>query len=286
MPELPEVEVVRRGLARHVQQHTIDSVEVLHPRAVRGIAGGAEELRSLVEGATITTVARRGKFLWLELGEHLPGEPVVVVHLGMSGQMLLKTDADPKSRHLRIRARLNDGRQLWFVDQRTFGYWLSTKLSDSGSGIVPATVTHIARDLLDPELDLDKVAARLHSRDVEIKKLLLQQEIISGIGNIYADEMLWEAQIHPQCKAKSIPTTQLVELLLTGKEVMQRALAQGGTSFDELYVNVNGQSGYFAVSLNAYGQTDQPCPRCGTGIVRVKFTNRSSHFCPVCQRLS
>lgn len=285
MPELPEVEVVRRGLARHIQQHTIDEVEVLHPRAVRGVAGGAEELRLLVEGATIITVARRGKFLWLELGEHLPGEPAVVVHLGMSGQMLLKTDADPQSRHLRIRARLNDGRQLWFVDQRTFGYWRSTELSDSGNGIVPATITHIARDLLDPELNLDKVAARLHSRDVEIKKLLLQQDIISGIGNIYADEMLWEAQIHPQHRAKSIPTTQLVELLLAGKEVMQRALAQGGTSFDELYVNVNGESGYFAVSLNAYGQTDQPCARCGTEIVRVKFTNRSSHFCPVCQQL-
>ena len=285
MPELPEVEVVRLGLAKHIQQHTIAEVEVLHPRAVRGIAGGAEELRALVEGATITTVARRGKFLWLELGEHLPGEPAVVVHLGMSGQMLLKTDADPKSRHLRIRARLNDGRQLWFVDQRTFGYWRSTELLDSDNGNVPATVTHIARDLLDPELDFDNVAARLRSRDAEIKKLLLQQEIISGIGNIYADEMLWAAQIHPQRKASAIPTTQLVELLLAGKGVMQRALAQGGTSFDELYVNVNGESGYFAVSLNAYGQTDQPCARCGTEIVRVKFTNRSSHFCPSCQRL-
>lgn len=285
MPELPEVEVVRRGLVPHIQQCTIDSVEVLHPRAVRGMAGGAAELQAQLEGAIITTVARRGKFLWLELAEHAVGEPAVVVHLGMSGQMLVKETAGADSKHLRIRTLLSNDKELWFVDQRTFGYWLSTELVDVGRGIVPATVSHIARDLLDPVIDLDEVVARLKTRDLEIKKLLLNQEVVAGIGNIYADEMLWAAGIHPNHKAKRISCDQLKQLLMAGQDVMRRALEQGGTSFDELYVNVNGQSGYFAVSLNAYGQTGKPCLRCGREIVRIKFTNRSSHLCPNCQRV-
>ncbi len=290
MPELPEVEVVRQGLADHLEQHQIQSVEVRHPRAIRGIVGGAPELQSYLEGRTVSAVSRRGKFLWLELGLAAEAELVVVVHLGMSGQMLLKNAAagelDPNFKHLRIRAELADGRQLWFVDQRTFGYWRTDELIDAGQGLTPSTISHIARDLFDPECDLEAVAVKLGSKQLEIKKLLLNQEIVSGVGNIYADEMLWATKIHPQQIAATMSHTQLVELLDAGRDVMTRALGQGGTSFDELYVNVNGQSGYFAVSLNAYGQQGEPCARCGTTIERIKFANRSSHFCPKCQKPS
>ncbi|MDO4632189.1 MAG: bifunctional DNA-formamidopyrimidine glycosylase/DNA-(apurinic or apyrimidinic site) lyase [Corynebacterium sp.] len=289
MPELPEVEVVRRGLAEHIHQRTFTDVAVHHLRAIRGIEGGAPELEATLIDATVTNLARRGKFLWLELGPQQAGEPVLLVHLGMSGQMLIKEpDAgpvDPNFKHCRIQTRLDDDNQLWFVDQRTFGYWLPAHLTDAGQGLVPHTMTHIARDLLDPELDLKQVVTKLKAKHLEIKKLLLNQEIIAGIGNIYADEMLWEARIHPNTPADCISKTKLTELLTAGQQVMRGALAQGGTSFDALYVNVNGQSGYFDVQLQAYGQDGLPCSRCGTTLVKEKFTNRSSHYCPRCQRL-
>lgn len=270
MPELPEVEVVRRGLKDHVLGATIQQLTVHHPRADRKAPG----LQAMAEGATITAVRRRGKFLWLELGDG----PCIVVHLGMSGQMLMKENEEHSHRHLRISAQLDNGTQLWFVDQRTFGYWAPSLLE----GDVPALMAHIAPDLLElTDTQLEQVVERLAGRAVEIKRLLLNQEIVSGIGNIYADEMLWAAQIHPRATDLSVEDTR--ELLRHGQQVMLRALDQGGTSFDELYVNVNGESGYFALHLEAYGQQDKPCSRCGTPIVRVSFTNRSSHLCPRCQ---
>lgn len=275
MPELPEVEVVRRGLADHVQGRMILAAAALHPRAVRHNPSLEGLLGRRVEG-----VDRRGKFLWLRLDDGT----ALLVHLGMSGQMLIKDPDAPSHIHLRARAVLDSGYELWFVDQRTFGYWWVTSMAPSHGVMVPAPVTHIARDLLDPDLDLEELARAIKAKRTEIKRVLLNQEIVSGIGNIYADEMLWAARIHGRQLAHRLRLGRIVELLQQGQVVMTRALAQGGTSFDALYVNVNGESGYFDVSLNAYGQQGKPCSRCGTEIVREEFANRGSHFCPQCQR--
>ena len=216
------------------------------------------------------------------------GDEVLLVHLGMSGQMLMKGPEEATHRHLRARVHLDDGNQLWFVDQRTFGYWSVVPLIDapvpSAHQRIPASIAHIAPDLLDPTLDLSDLARAVKQKDTELKRVLLDQRVVSGIGNIYADEMLWQAGLHGRQRASKIATSRLVSLLEAGQSVMEHALLQGGTSFDDLYVNVNGESGYFDVSLNAYGQQGKPCPRCGDAIVREEFMNRGSHFCPTCQK--
>lgn len=263
---------------------TIVSTSVLHPRAARNQAGGGAEIEANLTGLKVGATNRRGKFLWLELddvAEQAPSGLGLLVHLGMSGQMLVKSPDTSPNPHLRARAELDDGNEVWFVDQRTFGYWWLGELVDG----VPGRVAHIARDLLDDALDIPALAAVLKTKNTEIKRLLLNQEIVSGIGNIYADEMLWEAGIHPRQKASRISLTRLVALLEAGREVMIRALDQGGTSFDALYVNVNGASGYFSLSLNAYGQAGKPCARCGNPITRETFMNRGSHFCNRCQKV-
>ncbi|ALP50523.1 bifunctional DNA-formamidopyrimidine glycosylase/DNA-(apurinic or apyrimidinic site) lyase [Corynebacterium glutamicum] len=284
MPELPEVEVVRRGLEDHMVGHTIVSATVLHPRAARNQLGGGPEIEANIAGLRVSAAKRRGKFLWLELIDAPSGETRpdlgLLVHLGMSGQMLIKEPDAPISPHLRAKVELDNGDEVWFVDQRTFGYWWLGDLVDG----VPERVSHIATDVLDESADFFAIARNLKSRKSEIKRLLLNQEIVSGIGNIYADEMLWQAKIHPLQRADRLSLARLEELLQAGKDVMTKALAQGGTSFDALYVNVNGNSGYFALSLNAYAQTGEPCGRCRTLIIRESFMNRGSHYCPNCQK--
>lgn len=283
MPELPEVEVVRRGLATHITGARIEAIQVFHPRAVRNTPGGPAQVEAMLDGATVQAVRRRGKFMWLELGHGAdqPAELPVIVHLGMSGQMLIKDPGTPQHKHLRIWAKLSSGQELWFVDQRTFGYW---EPADFGPDGLPAAIAHIAPDLLDPTLDLRGLARTIKARNTPIKRVLMDQHVVSGIGNIYADEMLWEARIHPLIPAKRMSLGRVEKLLEVGREVMRRALAQGGTSFDALYVNVNGESGYFDVSLNAYGRTGKPCPRCGEPIARLVDVGRSGHFCRRCQR--
>jgi len=275
MPELPEVEVVRRGLDEHVVGRTITSVEVFHPRATRRQEGGADEFAARVRGRTVVTAQRRGKFLWLMLDS----DEAVVCHLGMSGQMLVRSD-DEKPTHLRISFGLDDGRSLQFVDQRTFGGLLVTEVEDG----VPLEVLHIARDPLDPLFDDAEFIGRLRRKNVGIKRALLDQTLISGVGNIYADEALWRASLHYARNARTLRRTDVEALLAHVRAVMTEALAQGGTSFDALYVNVNGQSGYFSRSLDAYGREGGPCHRCGTALVREPFMNRSSFRCPNCQR--
>lgn len=278
MPELPEVEVVRRGLAEHLTGARFQDVEVRHPRANRGQDA---PLPDLLAGARIQDIRRRGKYLWLTLDE----ESALFVHLGMSGQMLVGDPGTCTSPHLRIRASLIDAAgsptELSFVDQRTFGRWLHTPTVDG----IPAPVTHIALDPLEAGFDPVAVARRIRSKKSPIKSVLLDQTVVSGIGNIYADEALWEAGILPTRRAASLRQRDVVTLLEAAANVMRRALAAGGTSFDALYVNVNGASGYFSRSLNAYGQEGRPCPRCGTPIRRVAFQNRSTHFCPSCQTI-
>ena len=282
MPELPEVEVVRRGLHAHIVGKAITAVRVDHPRAVRRHTAGAADLTGRLLGARISATDRRGKYLWLRLsGDEGCDEFALVVHLGMSGQMLLGPIAD--TRHLRIAAELDDGTALSFVDQRTFGGWQLADLVDVDGSPVPEPVAHIARDPLDPLFDQAAVVTVLRRKHSEIKRQLLDQTVVSGIGNIYADEALWRAGVNGARTAEKLTRRQLGEVLDAAAEVMREALGQGGTSFDSLYVNVNGQSGYFDRSLNVYGREDQGCRRCGAVIRREKFMNRSSFYCPVCQ---
>lgn len=277
MPELPEVEVVRRGLQAHIAGRTITAVQVRHPRAVRRHEPGAADLTARLIGAHITGTDRRGKYLWLTLGP----EVALVVHLGMSGQMLL--GPLDRTEHLRIEATLDDGTVLSFVDQRTFGGWQLADLVSVDGSTVPGPVAHIARDPLDPRFDRDAVVTVLRRKHSEIKRQLLDQTVVSGIGNIYADEALWRAGVNGARIAEKLTRRQLGDVLDAAAEVMREALGQGGTSFDSLYVNVNGQSGYFDRSLNVYGRESHNCRRCGAVIRRDKFMNRSSFSCPRCQ---
>lgn len=276
MPELPEVEVIRRGLHKHLVGRTIATVAVQHPRAVRRhIAGPVDLVRRLTD-ASITGTARRGKYLWLVLDE----SDALLVHLGMSGQMLVVAPDVAASKHERVRIRFRGGGpDLSFVDQRTFGHLML----DIGGAELPSVISHIARDPFDPEFDPVGVAARIKARRTGIKRALLDQSVVSGVGNIYADEALWAAQLHGAHATEKLTKPQIQRVLDAAQEVMAQALGQGGTSFDALYVNVNGASGYFDRSLNAYGQRDRPCARCGTPIRRESFMNRSSYSCPHCQ---
>jgi len=281
MPELPEVEVVRRGLAAPVLGPRIRSVQVLHPRAVRRQAEGPAHFESVLVGRQLTGTGRRGKFLWLSTDDP---DLVLAAHLGMSGQFRVEEPGAHVHRHARVRIDLG-GRQLWFVDQRTFGWLAATGTVPDRQGVwVPDPVRDIAMDPTEPGFDVRTVARSMRAHRVEIKRLLLDQALVSGIGNIYADEALWAAGIHPRRRADRLPMAAVVSVVGAATDVMARALAQGGTSFDSLYVNVNGESGYFSRGLAVYGQQDQPCPRCGTPIRRERFMNRSSHFCPTCQR--
>jgi formamidopyrimidine-DNA glycosylase len=285
VPELPEVEVVRRGLADHVVDRTIARVEVAHPRAVRRHLEGGGDFAARLQGRTITAARRRGKYLWLELDGGRPETDAVLAHLGMSGQMLVAAAERPDEKHLRIRIAFTDeGPELRFVDQRTFGgLSVHPLVSAVGGGLLPAPVAHIARDPMDPAFSLDDAVAAIRRRRTELKRALLDQTAVSGIGNIYADEALWRARLHGARPTEKLTRAQGRTVLTAAAEVMDEALAQGGTSFDALYVNVNGASGYFDRSLAAYGQADRPCPRCGTPIRRESFMNRSSFSCPRCQ---
>lgn len=276
MPELPEVEVVRQGLAASIADRTIARVEVLHPRPVRTHLAGPADFADRLAGHTFTEPRRRGKYLWLPLAD---GD-AVLAHLGMSGQFRIDDGAaEPEHRHVRVRFHLADGRVLSFCDQRMFG---GISLS-SGGAELPSEIAHIALDPFDPAYDIDTVLARMRRKRTGVKRALLDQRLISGIGNIYADESLWRARIHAERPTERLSRAKAYELLTHAHDVMAEALAQGGTSFDALYVNTNGESGYFTRGLNVYGLEGQPCKRCGTPIVRERFMNRSSHFCRSCQ---
>ncbi len=233
-------------------------------------------------GREVRTVSRRGKYLWLTVDD----DEALVVHLGMSGQLLLPEPGLPDEAHLRVRIVLADAeRQLHFVDQRIFGGMYLDELVDDGfGGRLPASVEHIERDPLDPHFDDTAFSRRLRARSTGVKRCLLDQSLISGIGNIYADEALWRARIHYDTPARRLGGARVRDLLGHVRNVMGEALAQGGTSFDSLYVNVNGESGWFDRSLDAYGREGEPCHRCGRPIVRESFMNRSSYRCPSCQR--
>jgi formamidopyrimidine-DNA glycosylase len=321
LPELPEVEVVRRGLVSWVRGRTITSVDVLDPRSLRRHALGPEDFIGNLQGAMVVDVVRRGKFLWMPLreaghaasaGEALagreapaaPAAPVALMaHLGMSGQLLMQDPSVPDEKHLKVRLRLSPSEgmpdELRFVDQRIFGGLFVTGMvptDDGGPGglaespvpLIAEEAAHIARDPLDPSFSFELFYGRLKKRRTGLKRALLDQGLVSGIGNIYADEALWRAGLHYARPTDKLRRADAHRVLTSAREVMLDALDAGGTSFDSLYVNVNGASGYFDRSLNAYGREGQPCKRCAavgitSTIRREQFMNRSSYSCPVCQ---
>ena len=284
MPELPEVEVVRRGLDQWVSGRTVSSVTVLHPRAVRRHSAGAEDFAAQLAGRALGRAQRRGKYLWLPM----PGTGSSLIgHLGMSGQLLIQPEAAPAETHLRVRIRFDDAvdTELRFVDQRTFGGLAVEDADPSDPEAAPLSLAHIARDPMDPRFDDTAFLAALRRRSSGVKRALLDQTLISGVGNIYADEALWRAKLHYERPADTLSRAQAALLLASARDVMGAALAVGGTSFDSLYVNVNGESGYFSRTLDAYGRENEPCNRCAAPMRRAAWMNRSSYFCPRCQRL-
>ena len=277
MPELPEVETVRRGLAPGIAGRTVADVQVLHPRPVRRHLAGPEHFAAALVGRTFTEPRRRGKYLWLPFAD---GD-ALLAHLGMSGQFRLDPVEAPLAPNTRVLVTFADGDpQLRFVDQRMFG---GLSISPGGAEL-PPEIAHIARDPFDPRFDLAEVVARMRRKRTGVKRALLDQQLVSGIGNIYADESLWLARLHHARATATLPPRRAAELLTAATSVMSTALEQGGTSFDALYVNVNGASGYFDRSLAVYGQEGRPCPRCGTPVRREPFMNRSAFRCPRCQR--
>ena len=289
MPELPEVEVVRFGLEPAVEGAVVSRVQIFDDRSLRRHDGPAEDFVERLTGAGLLTPERRGKFLWIPVAGR---DEAVVVHLGMSGQVLLREPGAELDRLTRIVIDVDNPRhgpvRVDFVDQRIFGSMALDHLvaaADQPSHRIPSHVAHIARDPVDPLFDDEKFLRALARKDTTIKRALLDQTLVSGIGNIYADEALWAARVHYDQPTRSLSRARAVTLLAEVRLVLGKALAEGGTSFDYQYVNVNGGSGYFSQSLNAYGQTGLPCPRCGRPIVRESFMNRGSHFCAHCQRI-
>jgi formamidopyrimidine-DNA glycosylase len=312
VPELPEVEVVRRGLARWVAGRMVERVEVVDERSLRRHVLGAEDFRQNLTGARVLDVVRRGKFLWMPLeasgGGTGPPAVALMAHLGMSGQLLIEDPEKDAQKHLKVRLQLSaatdeDGdalpTDLRFVDQRIFGGMFLAELeptADGGPGglgsgglaLIPHQAAHIARDPLDPLFSLAAFHQRLRGRRTGLKRALLDQGLISGIGNIYADEALWAARLHYARPTDTMRLPDTERIVSAVRTVMERALDAGGTSFDSLYVNVNGSSGYFARELEAYGRAGRPCSRCAAAgrtspLRRESFMNRSSFLCPVCQ---
>lgn len=351
MPELPEVETVRAGIADHSLGRPVRAVRVVDARSLRRHLPGPAHFEVALTGRTLRGAYRRGKYLWLTLSEAdgTLADEALVVHLGMSGQLLVRDEPggesgsdsgsdsearaafDEQPRHLRVALELgaagatrgaastnrtSTGQRLLFVDQRIFGgMFLSPLVPDVPAAVaankvapgesapeggtdfsavperflVPEAVKHIARDPLDEFFDPAAVRRKFLRTSSGIKKVLLDQSVISGVGNIYADEALWRARLHYAKPARTLSAAQTRDLLAAVTQVLRESLAAGGTSFDALYVNVLGESGYFERSLNAYGRAGEPCHRCAeagrtTLMVREPFQNRSSYRCPHCQR--
>ena len=299
MPELPEVEVVRAGLAPAVVGARIESVTVSDERALTRHAGDGAAFERELTGRTVSAAARRGKFLWLPLEDREPGNSEAIVgHLGMSGQLLLRAPGAAPERHERIRLDIAHPEHgeltVVFADQRTFGSLALDHLVPTPDGApggwgtdaaaTPSQVAHIARDALDPAFSDARFSRTVRAKRSAIKRVLLDQTVVSGVGNIYADEALWAARLHPETPSADLSARAVTRLLAEVRTVLEKALAEGGTSFDAQYVNVNGQAGYFSQSLHVYGREGEQCHRCGAVIKRIPFGGRSSHFCPRCQR--
>ncbi len=304
MPELPEVETVRAGLAKSITAATITDVVIHDVRSLKRHLSGASDFQNKLVGRKILDVVRRGKFLWLPLSGD---SSALVGHLGMSGQMLIRTSDYPDDNLNRVTVKFESKNkkklELRFIDQRIFGSLAIDPLVDTPDGLqggfsngnnigkpwqnlISSSAAHIARDPLDDLFDQASVVATMRGKKTSIKRALLDQNLVSGIGNIYADESLWLTKLHFDRQANTISKAKLNELMVIARDVLERATKHGGTSFDQQYKNVNGEAGYFSQQLYAYGQTDKPCARCHTPIRRQAWANRGSHYCPKCQRPS
>ncbi len=307
MPELPEVETVRLGLSENLTGATIRAIEILDERSLKRHLAGPNDFVKTLADARILAVVRRGKFLWMPLQLAGKGSTnlALVGHLGMSGQMLIRdygAESDKLTRIV-IFVETQKGEQLEFrfVDQRIFGSLQIDELVETSDGapggysaglgvdqqwlnLIPRSAWHIARDPLDESFDEPAVLKKFKKKNSGIKRVLLDQGVLSGIGNIYADEALWACKLHYDYPANRLTAARARELIAAARGILEKAVQAGGTSFDEQYKNVNGESGYFEVSLNAYGQTGKPCQRCGRAIKRDSWMNRGSHFCPNCQK--
>jgi len=297
VPELPEVETVRAGLASHVIGALVNEIEVHDSRSLKRNFSGLDGFVNELTGERLQGVIRRGKFLWLPL----TATRAVVCHLGMSGQVLVRSKEFGEDKLTRITLRLvkptGEEIEMRFVDQRLFGGMQIDDLLETGEGVpaghfpegeassmIPVSVSHIARDPLDPNFDAGLVVSKMRKRSSGIKRVLLDQNLMSGIGNIYADETLWRTRLNYDRPASIISAKKLNDVIEVAKDVLGEAVERGGTSFDEQYKNVNGESGYFSQDLNAYSRAGLPCQRCGSAIKREAWANRSSYFCPKCQR--
>lgn len=284
MPELPEVETVRRGLEHLIGGFQINDIQIYDRRSLKRNVGNEVEFKKELIGLRLEQFERRGKFLWIPLSQ----DRSLVTHLGMSGQILVRNPAQPLDKFERIRISVQKARknlEFRFVDQRLFGgIYLDDLVQTNSYGTIPKSVMHIAPDPLESIFDIERVARVFAGRIAGIKSLIMNQQILSGIGNIYADETLWLSRIHYLTPGASLEKNKIKRVIQVAQEVLSEAVNQGGTSFDQQYKNVNGESGTFSQSLNAYGRTGLPCPRCGTNIKRDAWSNRGSHFCPRCQK--
>ncbi len=282
MPELPEVETIRRGLDLHSAGATVRKVSGDDSRVFRDNPAGFQTVHELLQGRQIETFDRRGKFMWMVLSD----DPrVLVIHLGMSGQVRFVgangSSSSPPHEHLRL--VLDEG-SLSFVDPRTFGRLTVSVLERQGDRRIPRVSSHIGLDPLEPDWDPVSTAKRAVRSRRMVKTMLLDQELVSGIGNIYADEALFRAGIWGQRRGADLSVDQWVLLLLAAADAMAEAIEVGGTSFDSLYVDVSGNPGYFARELTVYGREGHPCVACGSVIRRTIVNGRSHFYCPECQR--
>lgn len=274
MPELPEVETIARSLAPRVTGRRIAAVELLYKPLLR--TGGRKELEAL-RGRRVLGVRRRGKMLLVSC----EGDRTLVFHLKMTGRFRFAKEGEPRDRHDRLVLRFEDGRdELRFGDVRKFGFLLCL------AGEPEAACGELASLGPEPlEVGLAEFAAVLGSSRARVKGVLLDQTRLAGVGNIYADETLFEARVHPERPASSLRPDAVERLYRAMRRILAAAVAAGGSTLsDDGYTDADGNAGDFQFEHKVYGRTGEPCPACGAPIRRAVVAGRSSHFCPRCQR--
>lgn len=273
MPELPEIETLKNDLTPVLVGRQFRAARVLWARSIA--EPSPEDFVRRLAGQVIHALGRHGKYLILHLSRDY-----LLIHLRMSGRLYLAPADAPQARHVRVSLELNDGEALLFEDPRKFGrLWLVEDPAYILSALGP--------DALDPELSCEALAARLAGRRRQLKPLLLDQSFIAGLGNIYADEVLFQARLHPLRLTHSLSPEEQARLHSAIRHVLERAVAGRGTTFDALgFRDLRGEPGNFQQELAVFRQAGAPCPRCGTPIVRIVVGQRGTHLCPTCQPLN
>lgn len=274
MPELPEVETIILSLRPKVAGRRIDRVEIFLEKVVK--EPDPERFKREVAGRVIAGIKRRGKYLLFQL----EGGLVLVVHLRLTGQLVYALPQAPRDRHTHVLFYLDNGAELRFQDLRQFGT-MHLIPGDRLNRFRP--LLSLGPDALDPALTRDLFKRRMMGRRGQIKKLLLDQTFVAGIGNIYADEILWQARIHPERAVDTLSSWERGKLYQVMREVLTRAIEHRGTTLRD-YVDGEGQPGGYQALLAVHGRENEPCPACRSPIVRVKNGGRSSYFCPNCQK--